>query len=201
MKPPVSFLEWIAKHYKDNTAKMLIHAAAAAWTLATLANVVGITTSKQIETKQKKYLVPHELADGAANIGLFAATTLGLVWGADKLANNKKLINFETAAKNAKGKVFKNIAKSADTHKDAVGGLKVIASLVGAVIASNIITPIVRGQFASWRQKSTIKAGEESLNVVSVAPLSPSLPFTNNRPQHLQMNSFLAFTKNSGMKI
>ncbi len=202
MKPPAKFLEWIANTYKDNNAKMLIHAASASWGLVTLANVVGISTSKKIEDKQKKYLVPSELADGVVNIGLFALITTGLVWAADKLANNKNLIEFKTVAENSKGKIYKNIAKSSDVHKNAVGGLRVIASLVGAVIASNIITPFIRREFASWRQKSAIKENKEFVSVSpAIAPLAPSLPFKNAKEQHLQMSSFSAFTKNSGMKI
>lgn len=203
IKPPVKFLEKIADIYKDDTAKRLIHAAAAGWTLACLANVFGITTSKKIEGKQKKYLIPQELADGATNIGLFILTTLGLTKVSDKLASSTKLIHFETAAQNTKGKLLKNIAASADVRKDAVGGIKVIASLIGAVIASNIITPIIRSKFASWRQENALKKDPGGLDISSTAPspILPSLPFTRNNTHHLQMNSFLAFTRNPGMKI
>ncbi len=203
IKPPIRLLEGIANLYKDNKSRMLIHAATAGWTLVSIANIVGISTSKDLESKQKKYLVPQEIADSATNIGLFVLTTKALTWAADKLANNKNLIKFETVAKNNKDKVLKNIAASVDTHKDAVGGLKVFASLIGAVIASNIITPIIRGHYASWRQKSALKKLGEPLVLPETKGITagPSLPFKNNMPQPINMNSFLAFTRNTGMRI
>lgn len=204
IKPPVKLLQKIFDSYKDDTSKLLIHAATASWTLASIANVVGISCSKKIDSKQKKFLIPQEIADGATNIGLFIIITESLTKLAGKLADNGKIV-FKEYAKDANGNILKDaggkfikqaVEKGSEVFKSRKGGLQIVASLIGAVVSSNILTPIIRNQYAASRQKAALKLEESK-----IVP-GPSLPyFKQNMNKNMQMSSFLAFTKNTDMRV
>lgn len=169
IKPPTKLLEKVFNTYKDDTSKLLVHAATASWTLATIANTIGAATSKTIDPKQKKFIVPQEIADGALNIGLFVLITETLRRGAGKFADSGKII-------------FEGIKKGSEAFNNRKGGLQVLASLVGAVVSSNILTPIIRGKIAAKTQKFTLdmeaKEAKEALDAQAKhrETFAPSLP-------------------------
>ncbi|MDD3150022.1 MAG: hypothetical protein PHV68_04235 [Candidatus Gastranaerophilales bacterium] len=47
------------------------------WAVSSLAQVAAITTNKEIPTKDKKFLIPQEIADGVVNVSLFWTFTGG----------------------------------------------------------------------------------------------------------------------------
>ena len=77
----------IAKKYAANPAKMLIQTGVAGWILSCAAQVCAIIFNDKLSTKQKMYLVPQEIADGAVNIASFYLITQSFKSIASKLVN------------------------------------------------------------------------------------------------------------------
>ena len=75
------FIGWFDK---DNNASFLFATAAIGWILASAAQTFGILKSKELSKEDKKFLVPQEIADGTANIAMYAAVTTNLM----KMAEN-----------------------------------------------------------------------------------------------------------------
>lgn len=167
----------VADFAKDNP-KFLFVSAAVGWVLASLAQTVNLVLNKNITKEDKKYLVPQEILDGAANIALYAAITMPLMKTAEKMVDSGKI-------------AFKNIEKGSAEFAQLKGGVRVVASLVGAVISSNIITPIVRNKVSS-----------KVLDKFAT-PEAKTFYYTRNVEYEripTDMKSYLAYTK-SGMKI
>ena len=57
--------------YADDVGVALIHLGAAGWVLSALAQIVMIARNKDIDKKEKKFLIPQEIADGVINVGLY----------------------------------------------------------------------------------------------------------------------------------
>lgn len=57
--------------YADDVGVALIHLGAAGWVLSALAQIVMIAKNKDIDKKEKKFLIPQEIADGVINVGLY----------------------------------------------------------------------------------------------------------------------------------
>lgn len=176
----------VTKCSKDN-AKFLFLSAAAGWVLASAAQTMGIVVNKNIEKDEKKFLIPQEIMDGTVNIGLYALITAPLISATDKLIEA--------------GKVgFKGVEKGTKEFARLKGGAKVIASIAGAVISSNILTPIARNKIGSIAQRKALvqKVQQQEPNYSPnyqplVSPVYKKIP-TN-------MNNYVTFTKNNGMKI
>lgn len=134
--------------YADNLPKFTMHSTIAGWTLAVASNIFGIAIDKKVNKKEKKYLIPREIFDGAANIGLFVLITQPMTKFANKLVENGKI-------------GIKGVEKlDKETLKMLHGGLGVAASLLGAVIVSNILAPIIRNVLATKSQKKYLSANE-----------------------------------------
>lgn len=183
LKPPTKALNKLFDLYSKDTSKFLIHTAGISWGLASLANIVGITLNKKIESKEKKFLIPQEFADGITNIGLFYVITQSLTKLAGNLADSGKI-------------VFKNAKIGSENFESAKGGLKVVASLLGAVISSNILTPIIRNKYAAGKQKIALDLEKKGFKIDASQPY-----FKQNLISPMPMSSFLAFTRNPGMKV
>lgn len=74
--PSINILEklsnglWNGKYSKDVGAA-LIHLGATGWFFSALAQIVMLARNKDIDKKEKKFLIPQEIADGVINVGLY----------------------------------------------------------------------------------------------------------------------------------
>jgi len=188
MKPPSfkGFKELMWKAFSGDKEKLLLHAPVAGWILMGFANIAGFMLNPEIKTKEKKFLIPQEMVDGSLNIALYYTITTGF----KKMA--KALIAKDSTTL-AKGVKDVNIPGPAM-------GLVTLAGFAGTVIASNIITPIVRNVFAADRQNKYLDSLREP----------PNIKMLNNKLslQNLKMNNFMettslrsAYPPSGGMKI
>jgi hypothetical protein len=162
--------------YGKDPAKMLLHTGAFGWILSSIAQVAGVIVNDKIPTEQKKFLIPQEVADAAINVLSFYTITSGATMLAEKLVKTGKLVtgpvakfvakNMETAETKVKlGDFATNIEDlfskdDADIEKAYYGfktGVKVIASTLGAVVSSNLLTPYLRNIFGANAQKRSLK--------------------------------------------
>lgn len=171
--PFTKVLNNIAKSFKDDPSKMLIRTGVAGWTLSSVAQIGAVLVNPKIPNEQKSFLVPQEFADAATNIGLFFLFTLSAKNFVSKLFSTgkfapksvRKYLNEHKDLYGEKiGKLDFNLDDVLEKNKDfprdeyrACKSLGTTFATVGAgILASNIITPIIRNEMASNMQKKYI---------------------------------------------
>ena len=163
------FIDKFYSKYSGNMGKMLVHTGVIGWILSSAAQICAIMFNDKIPKKQKMFLIPQETADAIINIVSFYAVTRTFCGVAQQLGKTGKWIhpvvkNFLTknnlAAKiGTKGfdigklKIPKDVK---NTYNWFSQGLEVAGTTLGAILSCNVITPIARNIYASWRQKDNI---------------------------------------------
>ena len=157
------------KNYGENPGKMLVHTGVLGWILSAMAQVSAVVFNDKISKEQKSFLIPQEMADAAINIISFYVITSSFKNLASKLVSTGKLstvkIKNYIKSKVANpseyiGKLSSNIEKDfpeiKGDYKAFKNGVDVVASTVGSIISCNIVTPILRNEYAAKRQKEAI---------------------------------------------
>lgn len=153
--------------YGENPGKMLVHTGVLGWILSSLAQISAVIFNDKISPEQKSFLIPQEAADAAINILSFYLVTSSFKAVASKLVSTGKLTT--KAIKNSLikkgvredllGKYDFNIGNLKDIpaeYKPFKNGVDVVASTVGSIVSCNILTPVLRNQYASKKQKQAI---------------------------------------------
>lgn len=171
---------YMFKHYGENPGKMLVHTGTLGWILSSLAQIGAVAFNDKLSTEQKSFLIPQEFADACVNILSFYLLTNTVKNIGSKLVSTGKLrtknikefieknsltervgkLDFDIAnpatyGKNAKAVDFQPLS---DHYKSFKNGVDVITSIAGSVISCNIVTPIIRNEYAAKRQKETMAA-------------------------------------------
>lgn len=173
-----SGLNWLAKTFSKDTSKMLIATGVAGWALSSLAQIMAILVNPKIKDEQKLFLLPQEISDAIVNIGSFFVITQ---------FTKKTVAKLFTTGKFAPKNVREFLDKNKDLYGDKVGKLDfdlgktlqyespvlkksyhnvknlgtTIATVGAGIIASNIVTPILRNKMAANVQKSFINDTQE----------------------------------------
>lgn len=171
------FKNIILEKYGEQPGTMLVHTGVLGWILSSLAQVGAVIINDKISPEQKAFLIPQEIADAAINIVSFYAVTNSVKSVASKLVKSGKLstdkiMNYlkETGIKMPKkgekvtpvGKwdfditKLSNFDEISDHFKSFKNGVDVGASLMGSIVSCNLITPVLRNEYASRRQKSAL---------------------------------------------
>ena len=85
-----NFKDFVAKHFTDSTAVMLIVTGAIGWALSSIAQMGAILVNKQISNKEKSFLIPQEFCDAIVNILLFVGMTSVARYGVRKMFTTGK---------------------------------------------------------------------------------------------------------------
>lgn len=156
-----------------NNGLFLFGTLSAAWFLASAAQTVGLIFNKKIPKEEKKFLVPQEILDCTFNIASYAAVTVPTMVVAGKVAE----------------KHFKN--------PKAVEGVKTLAAVAGGILASNVITPILRNKTGVViKNKMEKSIGRE---VRPVVYNNKSYPFFRANQQPLTMANYAKMTRTMPM--
>ncbi len=137
-----SLYEKFAKN--DNTARLIIVASTGCMILASIANLIGISIDKKTSKEEKLYLLPQEAADGILNIGLYYFCSEAMRKAAVKAIDSGKIL-------------FKDVAKNSPEFVKGREGVALVASIVGSIVSSNIITPIIRNAIGARAQSKLMK--------------------------------------------
>ena len=162
------------KNYGENPGKMLVHTGTLGWILSSLAQVGAVVFNDKISSEQKSFLIPQEIADAAVNIISFYLITNSMKSFGAKLVSTgklrtKRIRNF-LEKNELMGRVGKrdfnigeldNLGPLADHYKAFKNGVDVVTSTVGSIISCNILTPILRNEYASKRQKKALAHRQE----------------------------------------
>lgn len=256
MAPSISLFEKaknkMFEAYSKDAGKMLLHTATLGWIFSAAGQIFGIATNDKVSKKQKKFLIPQEIADAGINIISFYTLTACIQNGAKRLASSGKIITpaikkfcLEHGIKLEKGKDVKaldigkalldkvkqyqstidsnseldlKLALSDDkinllkqkrdeinafydkTYSPFESGVKVVGNVIGAVVSSNIVTPLLRNPIAAYKQKQDM--AREELKENNVKPVHKivmgsrtELPAYNNR------SNTAIYPSSSSMKI
>lgn len=206
-----AFISWFDK---DNNASFLFATAAIGWILASAAQTFGILQSKELTKEDKKFLVPQEIADGAANIAMYAAVTTNLM----KIAEKSCRPRLNGAApfislKDAAGNVL-DYTSNAAVYAKMGRNLKTGAAILGGIISTCILTPIVRNAAAAFIKMRTNKNPTQTVVPTNIYGGRTQPFFTKIYPVPQQpvankftpMNTYPHFSANSissgtGLKI
>ena len=183
-------LDIIANQSTYNTANILIFLSAGAWLASSLAQVVGIYNNKNYTKEQKSFMIPQELADAAVNIGAFLLLTTSLKSLTTKMVETGKLTpksiqKFlgEKGLLSERGKFDFNVTRveGFQEYRQTYNNFKTVAestaAIVGGIISSNIVTPILRNKIAAKRKDRMIEKLNNKEN-----PVQPKTPANTQRP-------------------
>lgn len=221
MKPQSSIAEFMSKqfmncknylykNYGENPGKMLVHTGVLGWILSSAAQVAAVVFNDKISSKEKMFLIPQECADAAVNILSFYIVTNTFKSIGSKLVSTGKLTTpairkyiQKAGLEKEVGKVTTDIKKGMtgdirQEYTDFKSGVDVITSTVGSILSCNIITPILRNQYAAKKQKEIL--AKRNMNAAETAVAETPKPV---KPLRMADYQSLAYSKFSGgnMKI
>lgn len=204
---------WFLQKYSDDTSNLFLHAGAIGWILSSLAQTVAIAVNNKIDSNKKRFLVPQEIADGIANVGLFYTLTSSITALAKKLMNMKKIKFDESDAVEkilniSKGTNLQELMipaknlndeqlKLATKYHGKIVGMAVFVSLSVQIIACNILTPILRNKYASHRQQKFLM--EQRENFIHNPELSRS--YQSRVDMKTFLNSYPKYPMKASMRI
>lgn len=229
-----SFKNTIYKSYGENPGTMLVHTGAVGWILSSLAQISAVVFNDKISPEQKMFLIPQEMGDAAVNILSFYTLTNGIKFIGKKLTQTAKLrtkdlsevlrnrgLILEKGQTRVEGKVYAgdwdfDVTKL-DNYKEEIqpvykpfnNGAEVITGLIGSVISSNIVTPLLRNVYASRRQQdmiavyNNVKEKRQQQNPFTQAEKTEIAPPYQNisMDSFRQRATFSAYPPSSGLKI
>ena len=156
------FKNIILEKYGEQPGKMLVHTGVLGWILSSLAQVGAVVFNDKISPEQKVFLIPQEIADAAVNILSFYVITNSVKAIASKLVKTGIKIPKKSSDVSPIGKwdfditKLANFDEIADKFKPFKNGVDVAASMAGSIISCNLVTPILRNEYASRRQKEML---------------------------------------------
>lgn len=206
------FKNVILEKYGEQPGTMLVHTGVLGWILSSLAQVAAVVFNDKISPEQKVFLIPQEIADAGVNIVSFYVITNSVKALASKLVKTGKLTTpaimehlKKTGLKMPKsgdgvspiGKWDFDITKLANfdeiapKFKPFKNGVDVGASLLGSIVSCNLVTPILRNEYASKQQKASLA----KMNTQRMKDLQS--------PRGISMAEYQrrAYSKASGLKV
>lgn len=166
-------LNKIYELFRKDTAKMLIITGALGWGLSSAAQMLAVLINPKIKKDQKGFLLPQEAADAGINIASFLGITFIAKKMFSKLASTGKVapldvrnyINSNETLAKQYGKVGFNLDKVIEqdalfpkksylAHKNFI---TTVGTVGASILATNVVTPILRNAFASKVQKKYIE--------------------------------------------
>ncbi len=198
---------YLYKHYGEEPGKMLVHTGVLSWTLSAAAQVMAVAFNDKISKKEKLFLIPQECADAAINILSFYLVTNAFTNFGVNLVKRGKLTT-PKIDKFIKDNDIKDIGKiSTDISKNMQGdvleefksfksGISMITNTIGSIVSCNILTPILRNEYAARKQKEILAKNKN---------LSVNEPNQNikvyNKPLSMEAYQKLAYKKFSGSDL
>lgn len=184
-QPIKAFTSFIFKNFSKDIGSVIIWTTISAWVASSIAQITGILLNKNYTSKDKAFLIPQELGDAAMNIGLFFALTYPLKKFATKLGSTGKIISKPLKDEIARhgdlgrlGKMDFDISKlpylrNTEHLKEYYSFnnfLSTSAAVVGGIVSSNIVTPILRNRLASKGQSEVLKHQQKVQKIKSLTP-------------------------------
>lgn len=166
-----------AQYALEKPAPFLRYTTAAAFGISTVAQSAGLYANKSIEKKEKNFLIIQEVVNGVLELATFMTIATKLEKLGEKLATEGKIVS-------------KTLANNSPAF---IKGVTMFASVLGTVLAFNLVTPLIRNPVTSLIQKMAKKKGPEAGQQNLAKPqqqLANTVQFDKNNP-------FASFEHNS----
>lgn len=176
--------DFIFEKCSKDMGSVLIWTTIGGWVASSAAQIFAIKHNSKYTKEQKSFMIPQEISDAAVNIGAFFLITTPIKKLSTKLVTTGKIIPnvvrrviIKNNDKCRIGKLDFNITKTPyfgeveKTFNSFHNFMTTSAAVLGGVISSNIVTPILRNRYASQRQAKKQALFNQS-NVV-VGPINP----------------------------
>lgn len=166
-----------AQYAKDQPAPFLRYTTAAIYLISTAAQSGGIMINKEVPKKEKSFLLLQETINGALELGTFMTIATGFENLGRKLVDKGIVVGAE-------------VAKNQPAFRK---GMAMLFSLVGTIIAFNLVTPLLRNPIINLIQKMTGKKNDPK----TVELTKPILPGVKLAPKihYNQTNPFSHFER------
>ena len=194
----------IYNKYSQNPAKLLVFAGTLGWALSCCAQVGAIVFNEKLSKKDKQFLIPQEIADGAVNVGLYFGITSAAQKYTEKIIENGKVmfkeveaplksvlatknLSLKEALKQNGGKISNILqgTKHAENFIKLKGGASLMTAVVGSVISCNILTPLIRNIIGSkWQKKLNAETMQSTSQIMDKAQLTPTQPLAMKLNAH-----------------
>lgn len=201
------------KEFSQKPGEVMTYAVVLSMATSCIAQVLSVMFNKKIDKKEKKFIIPQEIADGLINAfsSFVIIGTLGKV--ATKLVSSGRWSNAairNLVKKHAPGvkmgeittdieKTFKKknnealLEKFYHSYDSFKNGIAIIATSIGSVIACNIVTPVLRNSFAAKMQKQSMKKQQINDN--------PQIASVNNQNNTYRRMYMIPMNNSGSMKI
>ena len=166
--PPqiIKFNNMIFDKFSNDIGNMLIVTTILGWIASSTAQIIGISRNSKYSKEQKRFMIRQEMGDAAMNIGSFFLITKPIKLFASKLVSCGKIIPHivqNTAIKNGDlknlGKLHFNLSEQPYLGSDVKKAynsfnnfMGTSSAVLGGILSSNLVTPILRNRYASKRQ-------------------------------------------------
>ena len=194
---------YLFKKFGTHLGKMVVVATVMAMASSSVAQALAIAYNKKISDDKKKFLIPQELIDGAVNI----ATSVLIIGAIGKYAG--KLVETGKWSTQDIKKLVKQLPEGVkckigdyETDLDTIfwqhatpelqdkfypayylfkGGMEIIATTIGSIIACNIVSPVIRNNLAAEFQKRLTSLPKQPVSTVTnvSAPNSQNKNYTS----------------------
>lgn len=201
--------DYIFDKWSKDIGSVLIWTTIGGWVASSSAQILGIMGNQKYSKEQKNFMIHQEIGDAAINIGSFFIITTPLKKLATKLVKTGKITSFAIKRPIRKhGDIKKignydfNIKKlpyfSSELEKpynSFSNFMGTSAAVIGGILSSNILTPILRNRYASRCQakKQTlflkkIEASDTlSMNYKPLRQIDSKSPFANFKGRNLSI--------------
>jgi len=198
-----SVKNYLYKNYGEAPGKMLVHTGVLGWILSSAAQVTAVVFNDKISSKEKLFLIPQECADAGVNIISFYLVTNTFKNIGSKLVSTGKLATPKIKKyilthnlSDEVGKISTDIKKGMtgdirEHYTDFKNGVDVITSTVGSILSCNIITPILRNQYAANKQKEILAKKDLQKNIT---PNTNLYPLKTLSMDNYQRNAYAKFS-------
>jgi len=153
-------------NHSQDIGSMLIATTILGWVASSTAQVLGIIKNDKYSKEQKNFMINQEIGDAMINIGTFFIITTPIKKLASKMVSTGKLLPKSLQRILIKNNDGPNLGKldfkvidrpylSQDmkkTYNSFHNFMSTSSAVLGGIISSNIVTPILRNKYAAKRQ-------------------------------------------------
>ena len=189
--------DFILEHFSKDLGTTLIWTTIVGWIASSAAQICGILRNPNYTKEQKSFMIPQEIGDAAMNIATFFLITTPLKKFANKLVKTGKIIPKALRSQivrhgdadkigsfdfNIRKLPYFQSANMEKTYNSFHNFMSTSAAVVGGIISSNIVTPILRNRLASKHKDKAMLNLISSNNMNRVNINNPSS--TQVKPVH-----------------
>ncbi len=205
MKAGQFFGTTVPKYVIENNGKFLTYTSALTFTVSGLGQGLSVLNNKKLPKDDKKYIFYQEMGTMGLNLAALLAFSLKFgKWGENWAKSGNFLPNGVKSSQvkeyikklGQSGAEMTKVDSKIATHIKATG---VAATLLGQIVALNVVAPLVRNVLAGCVDKYCKHCKKDGKDKFIPSPVLPASPIRNEQVPVTMFTSSLHSTKASDM--